>query len=92
MKKELINNVSSVLTFLLALLAVGMFWKFVTDGDVFDSWYPLVGSFIASHGALIGIVLWQYLNVKKRTFSEQWSIWFGKTKDKSKDKKKNNVQ
>lgn len=83
MKRETIDNISSVLTFILALFAVGAFWKFIIDGDVFDNWYPLVGSFIAAHGALIGIILWQYLNVKKITFSDQWSIWFGKAKVKN---------
>lgn len=92
MKKETINNVSSILTFILAVCAVGAFWKFIADGDVFDNWYPLVGAFIASHGALIGILLWQYLNVKKRTFAEQWSIWFGKTSVKNNQVKVNNNQ
>jgi hypothetical protein len=64
MKKNLFNNTGSLITFLFSLFTVIMFWKFVADGDVFDNWYPLVGSFVASHGALIGIVLWQYFNTK----------------------------
>ena len=64
MKKNLFNNIGSLLTFLFSLFAVIMFWKFVADGDVFDNWYPLVGSFVASHGALVGIVLWQYSTAK----------------------------
>jgi hypothetical protein len=47
-------------------------------GDVFDHWYPLVGMFVASHGALIGITFWEYLDSKNRSISEQWYIWFKK--------------
>lgn len=84
MKSERISNISSLLVFILALCAVVVFWKFVIEGDVFEDWYPLIGSFIASHGALIGITIWQYLSAKKRTFAEQWAIWFGKNKKKNK--------
>mgnify|MGYP001331734273 CR=1 FL=1 len=64
------NIITSILTFILALGASVVFWVFIYRGDVYDSWYPLIGHFVASHGALIGIVIWEYLRITGKSFRE----------------------
>lgn len=78
MRRKIFNKITSILTFIFALISSITFWVFIYMGDVFDHWYPLVGMFVASHGALIGITFWEYLDSKNRSISEQWYIWFKK--------------
>lgn len=42
-----------LITGLFALFLVICYWKYVSE---MESWYPIVGAFIASHGALIGTI------------------------------------
>jgi len=58
-------DISSILIFIFSLFASIVFWVFIAKGDVYDNWYPLVGHLVASHGALIGIIYWEYLKNKK---------------------------
>jgi hypothetical protein len=53
------NLVTSILIFIISLFASILFWIFLSKG-VYDNWYPLVGHLVASHGALIGILLWYF--------------------------------
>jgi glucan phosphoethanolaminetransferase (alkaline phosphatase superfamily) len=81
-RRALFNWVTSIIVGVFSLIGIIAFWYFIYQGDVYDNWYPLVGHFVSAHGAFIGIVLWQYLEVKGRSFSEQWSIWMRKIKRK----------
>lgn len=74
------NSATSLITFILALIATIAFWYFIYLGDVYDNWYPLIGHAISAHGALIGIVLWQYLQNKKITFIDWISTIFNRKK------------
>ena len=62
---NIFDSITSVLVFIFALIASITFWVFIARGDVFDNWYPLVGMLVASHGALIGIIYYEYLKYKK---------------------------
>lgn len=75
-------KISSIIITLFSLFGIILFWYFIYEGDVYDNWYPLVGHFVASHGAFIGILLFEYLEHKERTFSEQWRVWMNKLKRK----------
>ena len=72
MKKgfNIFGKLSSLFVFLFSLSGIIAFWVFISRGDVYDNWYPLVGHFVAAHGAFIGIILYEYLNYKKLTFRE----------------------
>ena len=67
---------SSIFTFILALIACISFWYFVLTGYNFGGIYPIVGAAIAIHGALGGIILWQYLEYKGLLFIEWWDKIF----------------
>lgn len=67
------NWISSILVFILALVASICYWYFVITGYSFGGVYPVVGAFVSIHGALIGIVLWQYLEYKGLSFMEWWT-------------------
>ena len=72
MKKgfNIFGKLSSLFVFLFSLSGIIAFWVFISRGGVYDNWYPLVGHFVAAHGAFIGIILYEYLNYKKLTFRE----------------------
>ncbi len=42
------------------LLGSLVFWFFIIRGGVYDSWYPIIGHLIASHGGLIATILYIY--------------------------------
>lgn len=56
---NIFNRITSLIIFIFTLIGSIVFWVFIARGDVFDNWYPLVGMFIASHGGLIGITLYE---------------------------------
>lgn len=70
---------TSILTAILSFIAIIAFWVFLYKGDVYDNWYPLVGHFIASHFAFIGIIIWQSLENQGISFRE-WINRFIKRK------------
>jgi hypothetical protein len=65
MRLKFFDNITSVLVFLFSLFASITFWVFIIKGDVFDHWYPLVGMLVASHGALIGIIVYEWQKFKR---------------------------
>ena len=76
---NLFNKVTSIIGIIFALFATIAFWYFIYNGT-YDNWYPLLGHGISAHGALIGLIFWQYLEDRRRTASEQFNIWFKKKK------------
>jgi len=63
-------RISSLFTFVFGLIATIAFWVFIAQGDVFDSLYPAIGMFIASHGALIGIIFYEIMHYTGKSFTE----------------------
>lgn len=57
MKKFNTKNITTILIFLFSLSAVTSFWCFIIMGNIYDNWYPLVGHFVAAHGALIASIV-----------------------------------
>ena len=80
-----IEHILSVLQILFSIVCVIAFWYFIINTDYLAEWYPKIGAFVASHGALIGGSLWYYLAIKKRSFRDQWNIWFKKGNKKDKN-------
>lgn len=67
---NIFDRISSLFVFILGLIGSITFWVFIAQGDVFDSWYPLVGMLVASHGALIGIIFYEIMHYTGKTFIE----------------------
>lgn len=70
LNRKLFNMGTTIFTALFSFVAIVAFWYFIYRGDVYDNWYPLVGHFIAAHGAFFGVIIWQILENKGISFSE----------------------
>jgi len=66
---NILDRLTSLLIFAFSLIGSIVFWGFIGN-DVFDSWYPLVGMFVASHGGLIGIIFYEIMYYTGKTFKE----------------------
>lgn len=78
--QKIFDRITSVFVLLFSLFVIIVFWYFIYKGDVYDNWYPLVGHFVAAHGAFIGIIFYEWLNYKERSAREQFNIWGSKIK------------
>jgi len=67
---KIFDKITSIAVFLLSLAGIIAFWTFLSRGDVYDNWYPLVGHFVAAHGAFIGIILYEYLKMTGKSFRD----------------------
>lgn len=67
---KIFDKITSIFVFIFSLIAIIAFWIFVKRGDVYDNWYPLVGHFVAAHGAFIGIILYEYLKITGKSFRD----------------------
>lgn len=56
-----LNKLYYLLTGLFALFCTIAFWVIVWD---LDNWYPIVGAFVASHGALFGTIAHYAITLK----------------------------
>ena len=83
--RRVFNNITSILQILFSIIGVIAFWYFILNTDYLADWYPKIGTFIASHGGLIAGSLWLWLHVKRRSFREQWDMWFKKGNDVKKN-------
>ena len=64
------DRITSIFVFIFSLIASITFWVFIARGDVFDHWYPLVGMFVASHGAFFGIIIYEAMYYTGLSFKE----------------------
>lgn len=67
---NIFDRVISLLIFIFGLIASITFWVFIAKGNVFEGWYPLVGMFVSSHGALIGIIIYEIMHHTGKSFIE----------------------
>lgn len=58
---KMFDDIMSIVILLFSLAGIIAFWIFIREGNVYDHWYPLIGHFVAAHGAFIGIILHEYL-------------------------------
>jgi len=66
--RKLFDNASSIYVLIFGLVTSIVFWVFIGRGDVYDNWYPLVGHLVASHGALIAIIFYEYMKATDKSF------------------------
>jgi hypothetical protein len=65
---KIFNNITSIFVFIFGLIGSIAFWVFLSRGDVYDNWYPLVGHFVSAHGSFIGIIFWEYMRQTGKSF------------------------
>lgn len=58
------NYIITTFMLLFGLVTSILFWVFLLRGDVYEDIYPLVGHLVASHGALVGSIVY-ILNNRK---------------------------
>lgn len=62
--KKTSNYIITTFMLLFGLVTSILFWVFLFRGDVYEDLYPLVGHLVASHGALIGTMVY-IINTRK---------------------------
>ena len=67
---NIFDRITSLFVFILGLVGSITFWVFISRGDVFDNWYPLVGMLVSSHGSLIGIIFYEIMHHTGKSFKE----------------------
>lgn len=80
--RAMFDSITSLFIFLFSGVGIVTFWIFLSRGTVYDNWYPLVGHFVASHGAFIAIIFYEYLKYKNLTVAE----WFANVRGNIKER------